>query len=167
MHGRRTIREETGLRKKRNIFLLCLAFSGMMTISMVQRLIVGVMGKKCPNAVWEWWYFCISKVCGDDITMMNYGFDREAMGLDLPQTAAGEQYCYQLYHYTATGGMTLSLEGLEVLEVGCGRGGGSFYIATRLGAKEVVRCFVPDGRSGEKGDTFNRFLNPNRQRRER
>jgi ubiquinone/menaquinone biosynthesis C-methylase UbiE len=132
------------LRKKKNIFLLCFAFSGMMTISMVQKLIVGVMGKKCPNAIWEWWYFFISKVCDDDITMMNYGFDREGMALDLPQTAAGEQFCYQLYHYTATGGMTLSLDGLEVLEVGCGRGGGAFYMATRLGAKGVVGCDISD-----------------------
>ena len=39
----------------------------------------------------------------------------------------------QLYHRTATGGeLNLSMKGKKVLEVGCGRGGGSNFISTCL-----------------------------------
>jgi ubiquinone/menaquinone biosynthesis C-methylase UbiE len=44
-----------------------------------------------------------------------------------------ERYSYQLYHYIATGlGTRANLEGLHVLEVGSGRGGGLQYVAKQL-----------------------------------
>lgn len=130
-------------RTKRNVVLLGVAFSGMLAISLLQKVVVAVFGR-CPNTIWEWWFFCVSKVCDDGVTMMNYGFDDERLKLSLPAAFADERYCYQLYHYTATGGLTLSLAGRSVLEVGCGRGGGAAYLAEHLGARSVVGCDLSD-----------------------
>ncbi len=127
--------------EKKNVILLRLAFSGMLLLSSLQRLIVLVWGR-CPNAIWEWWFYCLSKVCDERITMMNYGFADDHLARTIPQDHADETYCYQLYHYTATGGLTVSLSGLHVLDVGCGRGGGCAYIARHLGARKVVGCDI-------------------------
>ncbi len=127
--------------EKKKLVLLFLAFSVMLIISALQKLVVRVLGR-CSNAIWEWWFYCLSKVCDERITMMNYGFDDDRLKLAFPGVSADEIYCYQLYHYTATGGLTLSLSGLHVLEVGCGRGGGCAYMAQHLGARTVVGCDI-------------------------
>ncbi|MFQ5989312.1 MAG: class I SAM-dependent methyltransferase, partial [Candidatus Methylomirabilales bacterium] len=44
-------------------------------------------------------------------------------------------YCIQLYHHVAN---AVSLKDSKVLEVGSGRGGGSYYITRYLGPKTVV-----------------------------
>lgn len=72
-----------------------------------------------------------------DWTFMNYGFvdgdiDR---AITLSFAEEGERTCAQLYHHVAG---RVSLAGLDVLEVGCGRGGGCAYIRSHLGAATVT-----------------------------
>ena len=67
---------------------------------------------------------------------MNYGYaypDGSRISLDAGD--ASEKYSLQLYHHVATG---ISIEGKDVLEVGCGRGGGASYIARYLHPRKMV-----------------------------
>jgi SAM-dependent methyltransferase len=81
----------------------------------------------------RWWYSAISRLDRDaDMTFMNYGWadlDHGAPALALPPEDERNRYCIQLYHRVAG---AVELRGRDVLEVGCGRGGGAAYIARAL-----------------------------------
>jgi SAM-dependent methyltransferase len=73
-----------------------------------------------------------------EMTFMNYGFaddfsDGRQVVLHLHDE--GNRYCIQLYHHVAA---AVDLEGKDVLEVGCGRGGGASYIARYLKPRSVA-----------------------------
>jgi ubiquinone/menaquinone biosynthesis C-methylase UbiE len=89
-----------------------------------------------PNikrALWRTWYNYLVKMDKDaELLFMNYGHaEIEPNAPLLPLQAAEEKYryCMQLYHHVA---QAIDLTGKEVLEVGCGRGGGAAYLATRF-----------------------------------
>src|SRR3954447_15438057 len=72
-----------------------------------------------------------------DWSLMNYGY---APSPDEPLlTLDGEdeinRYSIQLYHYLAA---KIAFEGLEVLEVGSGRGGGAAYLKKYLKPKKMI-----------------------------
>jgi ubiquinone/menaquinone biosynthesis C-methylase UbiE len=88
---------------------------------------------------WKVWY---NRFASDytevDIACMNYGFaelDSLEKPLILDAADEEERYCFQLYHHVAS---AISLEGLDVLEVGCGRGGGSNYIRHSFNPKSMT-----------------------------
>jgi len=69
---------------------------------------------------------------------MNYGFtstpsDGDALVLDAADEA--DRYCIQLYHHVAG---AVDLQGLDALEVGSGRGGGSYFVKRYLGPTQMV-----------------------------
>jgi len=67
-----------------------------------------------------------------EMVFMNYGFSETDPGSEpvpLADNDEGDRYCIQLYHHVAA---AVDLAGLDVLEVGCGRGGGAAYIARYL-----------------------------------
>lgn len=68
---------------------------------------------------------------------MNYGY--QALPEEGPLTLQAEdepdRFPLQLYHYLAA---LTPMEGRDVLEVGSGRGGGSYYMARCLGPKSVT-----------------------------
>lgn len=71
-------------------------------------------------------------------TFMNYGYAPEGdTETPLALKAEDEQgrMCAQLYHHVAS---KVDIAGREVLEVGCGRGGGSSYISRYLAPKHVT-----------------------------
>jgi len=60
---------------------------------------------------------------------MNYGFAHgqgEVAGLELDSADEPFRYPIQLYHHVV---QSIALEGKDVLEVGCGRGGGAAFLA--------------------------------------
>lgn len=59
------------------------------------------------------------------LTVLNYGFNDAAAASAVPATDA-ERYCLQLYEHVVD---QVPLEGAQVLEVSCGRGGGAAFIA--------------------------------------
>ena len=63
-----------------------------------------------------------------EVIFMNYGYADPAQKIDLPPEDEPHRYSIQLYHY-----MTKSIDfsNKEVVEVGCGRGGGLSYIVKR------------------------------------
>jgi ubiquinone/menaquinone biosynthesis C-methylase UbiE len=77
---------------------------------------------------WKTWYNTFANNFSEvDIVLMNYGYagldDSNSTDLDISNHE--ERYCLQLYHHVAS---KIDLEGLDVLEVGCGRGGGAAFI---------------------------------------
>ena len=65
---------------------------------------------------------------------MNYGYTN-GQTLALEPDDEPERYSIQLYHHTVS---EIDLTGQQVLEVGCGRGGGASYITRYLGPAEYV-----------------------------
>jgi ubiquinone/menaquinone biosynthesis C-methylase UbiE len=83
------------------------------------------------------WYSLVTRFDRQaDVRVMNYGFAvPEGPKLPLEVGDEAERYPLQLYHHVAT---AIPIEGMDVLEVSCGRGGGASYIARRLHPKSVV-----------------------------
>jgi SAM-dependent methyltransferase len=72
------------------------------------------------------------------ITLMNYGYvdlDPEARPVNLDAKDEFNRYPLQLYHKVAS---AIDLRGLDVLEVGSGRGGGAAYINRHLGPRSMT-----------------------------
>jgi len=92
---------------------------------------------------------------GNDVPFMNFGYaalDGDGKTLELAPEEEEDRYFIQLYHRTVAGSEERGpstvpprgrspgspLAGLDVLEVGCGRGGGAAWMARNLGPKMVV-----------------------------
>ena len=83
------------------------------------------------------WYSLVSRLDKNaEVTLMNYGYEgADGTRIFLHAGDEPERYSLQLYHHVATG---VSLDGKDVLEVGCGRGGGASYIARYLHPRKMV-----------------------------
>jgi ubiquinone/menaquinone biosynthesis C-methylase UbiE len=84
------------------------------------------------------WYSLVTKLDKNaEVTVMNYGFERPDVSHNffIDATKASERYALQLYHYVASGA---ALEGKDVLEVGCGRGGGASHITRMFHPRKLV-----------------------------
>lgn len=67
----------------------------------------------------------------DDVLFWNWSYEEDPpMGLRLDAADEADRYPIQLYHATAT--QAADLAGKQVLEVGCGRGGGASYLTRTL-----------------------------------
>jgi len=67
---------------------------------------------------------------------MNYGFlDADAGPIELDPRYEIARYPVQLYHHVAS---AVGVAGKDVVEVGCGRGGGAGYIAESLGPRSMT-----------------------------
>jgi ubiquinone/menaquinone biosynthesis C-methylase UbiE len=73
------------------------------------------------------WYWYISRIDEDnEIIFMNYGYSDPDLDVELAPEDESNRYSIQLYHRLAS---AVDLRNKEILEVGCGRGGGLSYIA--------------------------------------
>jgi ubiquinone/menaquinone biosynthesis C-methylase UbiE len=87
---------------------------------------------------WKSWYNNFANFFGDmNIVFMNYGYAElsNTQQLSLNTIDSKERYCLNLYHHIAS---AIPLEGLRILEVGCGRGGGSSYIKRHFKPRKVI-----------------------------
>src|SRR5262249_30134282 len=93
-----------------------------------------------------------------DAGFLNYGYaptDDNVEHLDLPPEAEEDRFSIQLYHHVAS---AVPLRGLDVLWVGCGRGGGSAWVFERhqpatmtgldLSESSIAYCTQRYGRPG-------------------
>lgn len=72
------------------------------------------------------------------MVFMNYGYapiSADEPPVELLAEDEQDRYCIQLYHRIAS---AVDLRGREVLEVGCGRGGGASYVARYLGPRSMT-----------------------------
>ena len=82
--------------------------------------------------LWRRWYqFLASRYQVPEWRTMNYGYAPNPATLRLPLEPAdeGERFGIQLYHFVT---QSLPLAGMQVLEVGCGRGGGASWLHRTL-----------------------------------
>ncbi|MDV3126110.1 methyltransferase domain-containing protein [Mycobacterium sp. 21AC1] len=74
--------------------------------------------------------YAARRLDGEDVVFLNYGYEEEpAMGVPLSASDEPNRYPIQLYHSTVN---QVELEGKQVLEVGCGHGGGAAYLMQAL-----------------------------------
>lgn len=84
------------------------------------------------RVLWRRWYqFLASRYQVPEWQTMNYGYAPIPATAPLPLAPAdeSERFGIQLYHYVT---QPVSLAGLQVLEVGCGRGGGASWLHRTL-----------------------------------
>lgn len=73
------------------------------------------------------WYTLVSRADVDGMLhFMNYGFHSDTTGIELDARSESERYPAQLYHHLAS---QADLSAKDVLEVGCGRGGGIHHVS--------------------------------------
>jgi len=72
-----------------------------------------------------------------DWAFMNYGYTDSTIheSLKLSNEDEVDRYCIQLYYHVLN---SIDLSNCDVLEVGCGRGGGSSYIMRNFKPKKIV-----------------------------
>lgn len=82
--------------------------------------------KILKKPIWQVWYWIVSlRDKGNEVRFMNYGYLGENPPM-LEEVDETERYPLQLYDYLAN---AAPLQDKHMLEVGCGRGGGSSYIS--------------------------------------
>ena len=94
------------------------------------------MKEKLKNAFFKIWYWYISTVDKNgEVIFMNYGYLNDNHEIKLYKSDEKNRYSAQLYHLVASGA---DIKGKDVLEVGCGRGGGLSYINRYLSPGSVT-----------------------------
>lgn len=84
------------------------------------------MKEKVKNVFFRIWYWYVSTVDKNaEVIFMNYGYSKDNHKIKLDENDEKNRYSAQLYNFVAT---AIDIEGKDVLEVGCGRGGGLSYI---------------------------------------
>ncbi len=84
------------------------------------------MKEKLRNVFFKVWYWYISTVDKNaEVIFMNYGYSKNNHNIDLEKDDEKNRYSAQLYNLVATG---VDIKEKDILEVGCGRGGGLSYI---------------------------------------
>jgi ubiquinone/menaquinone biosynthesis C-methylase UbiE len=89
--------------------------------------------------LWRRWYNLLSELYTaifGELRFMNYGY--LAPGRE-PNPEEGAEACQiNMVHHAVTGGGRIAVQGLRVLEVGCGRGGGAAWMARTLDVASVT-----------------------------
>jgi ubiquinone/menaquinone biosynthesis C-methylase UbiE len=71
-------------------------------------------------------YWYVNKVDKNgDILFMNFGFSNKDQEIQLDEQNKPERYSVQLYHHLTS---ATEIKNKDIVEIGCGRGGGLFYI---------------------------------------
>ena len=87
------------------------------------------------NWMWKWWYQRLAKAHGRaDFRFMNYGY-KDGKELKLLKEDEPNRLFIQLYNMNIR---DVDLRGKEVVEVGCGRGGGASWIAKTYNPKRLT-----------------------------
>lgn len=97
-------------------------------------------GRTLQHALIRSWYSFVSRLSKriEDVTFLNYGYaplDDGGAATVVEPNSIDERFGSALYQNVAG---SRDLRGKDVLEVGCGRGGGSSYVARQLGPRSVV-----------------------------
>lgn len=98
------------------------------------------MPRFLKKPMWRFWHnWILSRDKGDvALRFMNYGYaplDGDGTTIELSSHDESERFGAQLYHFAAS---HTDISGKDVLEVGCGRGGGASYLARYHNPKTYV-----------------------------
>lgn len=96
-----------------------------------------VFNDRVKGALYKRWYGYVNRTIGDDaVVFMNYGYAGEnGDGPALSEADEPNRVYIQLYHAVAG---AVDLEGCDVLEMSCGRGGGASYVSEYLKPRQMV-----------------------------
>jgi len=84
------------------------------------------MKEQAKNIFFKMWYWYISTVDKNaEVIFMNYGYSKDYHKIKLDEQDEKNRYSVQLYNFVAT---SADVKGKDVLEIGCGRGGGLSFI---------------------------------------
>ncbi len=99
---------------------------------------VGIFNRLFPSVGYfasrRWFEYISTRDSGRAMLFMNYGYAVNPP-LTLQPQDEEHRYSIQLYHQVAS---AVDLHGCEVLEVGCGRGGGASYVSRYLRPRRLV-----------------------------
>ena len=97
-------------------------------------------------AVTRLWYRYMTHLDrNNEMTFMNYGYADTDAAKPLPALSRedeGNRYCIQLYGHLSSG---VDLAGRDVLEIGCGRGGGASFVARYLKPASLTGIDIAPG----------------------
>lgn len=122
--------------------------------------------------MFQLWYWYVNKIDKNaEVIFMNFGYHDEEQKLLLDKDNERDRYSIQLYHHLAA---EVDLKGKDIVEVGCGRGGGLSYIVKQFSPssamgvdldKEAIsfcnRNFQLEGLSFKQGDAQKLDLSTN------
>ncbi|MFC2152440.1 class I SAM-dependent methyltransferase [Bacteroidota bacterium] len=78
------------------------------------------------ESLFKIWYWYVNKVDKNaEILFMNYGYAEKDNNIALDEQNEANRYSIQLYHHLAS---ATEIKNKDIIEIGCGRGGGLFYI---------------------------------------
>jgi len=82
------------------------------------------------------WYWYVNKIDKNaEILFMNYGYHNKNQQITIDEQNEHNRYSIQLYHHLAS---AVEIKNKDIVEVGCGRGGGLSYIANNFSAASAV-----------------------------
>ena len=94
------------------------------------------MKEKIRNVFYKIWYWYINTIDKNaEVVFMNFGFSNNDEKIELEDDDEKNRYSAQLYNLIAT---AVDIKGKNILEVGCGRGGGLSYINRYLSPSSVT-----------------------------
>ena len=113
---------------------------------------------KFQQVFWHWAYNKLASLnTSNTWTCMNYGY-YEPPSIFITEKS-DEVFCLQLYHIVASAFRTIkSFEGLDIIEVGSGRGGGLAYLTRTFNPKSAIGVDL----SEEQVKLCNSFYNDKR-----
>jgi SAM-dependent methyltransferase len=76
------------------------------------------------------WYWYVNKADkNDEILFMNFGYHDQNQPIAMDEHNERDRYSIQLYHHLAD---TVDMQHKDIVEIGCGRGGGLSYISKKF-----------------------------------
>jgi ubiquinone/menaquinone biosynthesis C-methylase UbiE len=97
------------------------------------------------------WYWYVNKADKNaEVLFMNYGYHDDNEKIELSKSDEPNRYSAQLYHRLAR---TVDLNGKDIVEIGCGRGGGLSYIANSFKPKTALGIDI-DARAAKFGNEY-------------
>ena len=97
------------------------------------------------------WYWYVNKADKNaEVLFMNYGYHDDNEKVEMNENDEPNRYSAQLYHRLAR---TVDLNQKDIVEIGCGRGGGLSYIANRFNPKSAIGIDL-DARAAKFGNEY-------------
>jgi SAM-dependent methyltransferase len=83
--------------------------------------------------IWYWYVSTVDK--NAEVIFMNYGYNEKEHEVPLDQHHEPNRFSVQLYHHLTHG---IEIAGKDIVEIGCGRGGGLSYLTQTFAPKTAL-----------------------------
>lgn len=83
--------------------------------------------------IWYWYVSTVDK--NAEVIFMNYGYNEKEHEVSLDKDQESNRFSIQLYHHLTHG---IEIKNKDIVEIGCGRGGGLAYITKTFAPKTAL-----------------------------